>query len=70
MPKGLPEHREIVAIRAKPNDMFDADPLGITALKPVRDAQRATLALAASAQKALIPAAWCQLIPDEGRYAA
>ena len=70
MPKGLPEHREIVAIRAKPNDMFDTDPLGIAALKPVRDAQRAALALAPAAQKALIPAAWCQLIPDEGGYAA
>jgi len=69
MPKGFPEHREIVAVRAKPNDMFDTDSVGIAALKPVRDAQRATLALAHTAQKALIPAAWCQLIPDEGRYA-
>jgi hypothetical protein len=70
MPKGLPEHREIVAIRSKPNDMLDADPLGIAALKPIRDAQRVALALAPTAQKALIPAAWCQLIPDEGGYAA
>ena len=70
MPKSLPEHREIVAIRAKPNDMFDTDPVGIAALKPVCDAQRAALALAPAAQKALIPAAWCQLIPDEGGDAA
>ncbi len=70
MPKGLPEHREIVAIRAKPNDMLDTDPVGIAPLKPIRDAQRAALALAPTAQKALIPAAWCQLIPDEGGYAA
>ena len=70
MPKGFPEHREIVAIRAKPNDMPDTDPVRIAAPKPVRDAQRATLALAPTAQKALIPAAWCQLIPDEGGYAA
>ncbi|MDQ3665051.1 MAG: hypothetical protein M3410_00395 [Acidobacteriota bacterium] len=70
MPKGLPEHREIVAIRAKPNDMLDADPLGIAALKAVRDAQRAALALAPTVQKALIPAAWRQLIPDESGYAA
>ena len=66
MPKGLPEHREIVAIRAKPNDMLDTDPLGIAALKPVREAQRAALALASTTQQALIPAAWCQLVPDEG----
>jgi hypothetical protein len=70
MPKGLPEHREIVAIRAEANNMLDTDPLGIAAPKPVRDAQRAALALALTAQKALIPAAWCQLIPDEGGYAA
>jgi hypothetical protein len=68
MPESVPEHREIVAIRAKPNDMSDTDPVGITALKPVGDAQRATLALAE--QKALIPAAWRQLIPDESGYAA
>ncbi len=70
MPKGFPEHREVVVIRAKPNDMLDTDPLGIAAPKTVRDAQRAALALAPTAQKALIPAAWCQLIPDEGGYAA
>jgi hypothetical protein len=70
MPKGLPEHREIVAIWAEPNNMLDTDPLGIAAPKPVRDAQRVPLALAPAAQKALIPAAWCQLIPDEGGYAA
>jgi len=70
MPKGLPEHREIIAIRAKPNDMLDTDPLQIAALKPVRDAQRAVLALAPAAQQLLIPAAWRQLIPYEGRNAA
>ena len=66
MPKGVPKHREIVTLWAKPNDMLDADPLRIAALKPVRDAQRLALAFAPAAQKALIPAAWCQLIPDEG----
>ena len=70
MPKGFPEHREVFAIRAKPNDMLDTDPVGIAALKPVRDAKRAALALAPTAQQPLIPTAWCQLIPDEGRYAA
>ena len=70
MPKGLPEHGEIVAIWAEPNNMLDTDPLGIAAPKPVGDAQRVPLALAPTAQKALIPAAWCQLIPDEGGYAA
>jgi len=57
-------------MRAKPNDVLDTDPLRIAPLKPVRDAQRAALALAPTAQKALIPAAWYQLIPDEGCYAA
>jgi hypothetical protein len=70
MPKGLPEHRKIVAFRVKPNDSLDTDPLRITAPKPVRDAQRAALALAPTMQKALIPAAWHQLIPDEGCDAA
>jgi hypothetical protein len=70
MPKGLPKHMQIVAIRAKADDVCDTDPLGIAALKPVRDAQRAALAFAHTTQKALIPPAWCQLIPDEGRYAA
>ena len=70
MPKGLPEHREIVAIRAKPYDLLDTDPLGVAAPKPVCDAQRAAPALAPAEQKALIPAARCQFIPDEGRYAA
>jgi hypothetical protein len=70
MPKGLPEHREIVAIRIKPNDMPDTDSIGIAALMPVGDAQRAALALATSGEKTLIPATGCQLIPDEGGYAA
>jgi hypothetical protein len=70
MPKGIPEHREIVAVRAEPNNVLDTYPLGIGAPKPVRDAQRAALALAPTAQKALIPAAGCQFIPYEGGYAA
>jgi hypothetical protein len=70
MPKRFPEHWEIVAFRAEPHNMFDTDPLRITAPKPVRDAQRVAVALAPTAQKALIPAAGCQLIPDEGGYAA
>jgi hypothetical protein len=37
MTKCLPEHREIVAIRGKPDDMPDTNPLGVTALKTVRD---------------------------------
>ncbi len=49
MPEGFPEHRQVVTIRAKPNDMLDTDPLGITASKPVRDAQRVALALAPTA---------------------
>ena len=53
MPEGFPEHREIVAIRFKPNDVLDTDPLGIAPLKPVGNAQRATLALAPAAQEAL-----------------
>jgi hypothetical protein len=70
MPKGFPEHREIVTIRAKPNDVLDAYPVGIAASEPVRDAERAALALASPAQKPLIPAARHQLIPDEGCDAA
>ena len=70
MPKGVPKHREIVTLWAKPNDMLDTDPLRIAALKPVRDAQRVALALAPTAQQLLIPAAWRQLIPYEGRNAA
>jgi hypothetical protein len=66
VPKRFPDHREMVAIRTQPNDVLDTDPLRIAAPKPVRNAQRATLALAPTEQKALIPAAWCQLIPDEG----
>jgi hypothetical protein len=66
MPKGLPKHREIIAIRAKPHDMRDTHPLGVAALEPVRDAQRAELAPASTTQQALIPTAWCQLVPDEG----
>jgi hypothetical protein len=49
MQKGLPEHREIVALRGEPNDVPDTDPLGIAALEPVRDAQRTALALALTA---------------------
>jgi len=57
VPEGLPEHWKKVAIWANPDDVRDTDPLGIAALKPVRDAQRAALAFASTAQKTLIPAA-------------
>ena len=70
MPKGLPEHREIIAIGIKSNDMPDTDSVGIAALIPVGDAQRSALALASTAEKVLIPAAWRQFIPDEGGYTA
>lgn len=70
MPKGLPKHWKIVAFRPKPNYSVDTDLLGIAPPKAVRDAQRITLALAPAMQKALIPAAWHQLIPDEGSDAA
>jgi len=70
MPKGLPKHREIISFRIKTDDMFDTDSLGIAALKPVSEAERATPALLAPAQeKALIPVARRQLIPDKRRYA-
>lgn len=69
VPKGVPEHREMIAIRDKPDDILDADPLRIAALKPVRDAQRVALALAPTTQQTLIPTAGRQLIPDEGRNA-
>jgi hypothetical protein len=70
MPKGLPKHWEIVSFRTKPNDMLDTDSLGIAALKAVSDAERVALAFAPPAQQALIPAAWRQLIPNKGGYAA
>ena len=70
VPKSFPEHREIVAVRGKPNDVFDTDPFRISASKSVGDAERAAFAFAPAAQKALIPAAWRQLVPDEGGYAA
>jgi len=70
VPKGVPEHGEIVAIWGKPNDVFDTDPFRISALKPVGNAERAAFAFAPAVQKALIPAAWRQLVPDEGGYAA
>lgn len=70
MPKGVPEHWEIVALGHKSKDVPDADPIGIAALKPVGNAQRAALTLASTVQEALIPPAWRQLIPDEGSDAA
>jgi hypothetical protein len=70
VPEGVPEHGEIVAIRGKPNDVFDTDPFRISAFKPVGDVERAAFAFAPAAQKTLIPPAWRQLIPDEGGYAA
>ncbi len=70
MPKGFPEHWQIVAIRANPYDVLHTDPLGIAALQPICDAKRVAFALAPPAQEALIPPAWCQLIPDERGNAA
>lgn len=70
MPESLPQHGEIVAIWGKPDNVFDTDPLGIAASKPVRDVQRAVPAFAPATQKALIPAAWRQLVPNEGGNAA
>ena len=70
MPKGLPKHREIISVRTKPNDMLNTDSLGIAALKPVSEAERVTPAFAPAAQKALIPVARRQLIPDKRGYAA
>lgn len=70
MPKGLPKHWKIVTFRTKPNYSLDTDPLGIAPPKAVGDAQGMALALAPATQKALIPAAWEQLIPDEGCDAA
>lgn len=70
IPKGFPEHREIIALRAKPDDMFHIDSLGIAALKTVGDAKRLAFAFAPPKQKALIPSAWRQLIPNEGSNAA
>ena len=70
MPKGVPEHRQIVAIRGESNDMLDANPVGIAAPKPVGYAERTALTLTSSVEEALIPPAWCQLIPDEGSDAA
>jgi hypothetical protein len=70
MPKGVPEHREIVVVRFKPYDILDTDSIRIAASKPVGDAQRAAPALASALEKPLIPAARCQLIPDESSDAA
>jgi hypothetical protein len=71
MPKGLPKHREIISVRTKPNDMLHTHSLGIAALKPVSEAERGAPALLApAAQKALIPVAWRQLIPDKRGDAA
>ena len=66
MPKGIPEHRELVALRFKPYDMLDTDSIWIAAPPPVGNAQRVAPALASALEKPLIPAAWRQLIPDEG----
>ena len=71
MPKGLPKHRQIIAIGTESNNMPDTDSIRIATLKPVGDAERATPALLALAkQKALIPPAWRQLIPDKRGDAA
>ena len=71
MPKGFPEHREMIAVRIKPNNVPDTDSVRIATLKPVGDAERAPPArLAPAKEKALIPPAWRQLIPDKRGYAA
>ena len=70
VPKGLPEHRKIVTFRPNPNDALDPDSLRIAPPKTIRDPQRIALALAPATQEALIPAAWQQLVPDEGCDAA
>ena len=71
MPKGLPKHRQIISIGTEPNNMPDTDSIRIAPLKPVGDAERAPPALRApSHQKALVPPAWRQLIPDKRGYAA
>ena len=70
MPKGLPEHRKMVTFRPKPNYSLHTDPFGIAPPKAVGDTQRTALALTPASQKALVPAAWQQLIPDEGCDAA
>jgi hypothetical protein len=70
MPKRLPDHWHVVSLQTQANDEFDTNPLGIAALKPVRDVHGAASArLACSAQKLLIPTAWRQFIVDEPRNA-
>ena len=71
MPKGLPKHRQIISIGAKPNNVPDTGSIRIATLEPVGNAERATPALPAPPnQKALIPPAWRQLIPDKRGDAA
>jgi hypothetical protein len=71
MPKGLPKHRQIISLGGNAHDMPDTDPIRIAPLKPVGNAKRATPALLAPAkQKALIPFAGRQLIPDKRGDAA
>ena len=65
MSKSLPDHREIVILKAQANNIFDTDPLGIAALQSVGDVHGAALAFASTAQQPLIPTARRQLIPDE-----
>jgi hypothetical protein len=66
VPKCLPHHWQIVILKAQANYTFDTDPIGITALQPVGDVQRAApAAFASAAQQPLIPTAGGQLIPDE-----
>lgn len=47
MPKRVPEHWKVLAIRGEPDDVLDTHSFGIAALKAVRDTERtaATLAL-------------------------
>ena len=65
MAKRLPDHGEIVILQTQADDMFDTDPLWIAALQSVGDVERTALALARTAQEALIRTAGSQLIPDE-----
>ncbi len=70
VPKGLPEHWEIVIFGAKPDYMPDANSLRISAFGTIGNEKRAALTLAFASQEALVPATRCQLIPDESSNAA
>jgi hypothetical protein len=66
VPERFPDHWQIAILQTQANYEFDADALGIAALKSVGDVHRAALAtFACAAQQPLIPTAMCQLITDE-----